>query len=741
MHAFVQQYVDLFPELCDLYATHAVHTEGSPGNGEAVGVGTVARVYRPHVSNAELVQGIRPGGRYHKGVLQCKRGDNYNDCYVIIFQPVHGSKEPRRVSVNIQNAYNINRALSGDIVAVELLGPEEYAASFALAQGLPLELEGEGEGGVEESQELIPSDTAEASVEEVEGLETAPGTGTGSGTGSAGAELLYGRVVGILRRSSKTYAGSINKHSVRPGSGGLEDGAVEVLFHAVDRRIPPVRISTRRLEDLLSHRILVSIDHWPQDSPHPLGHYVRKLGLDGDKGVETQVLLHEFGIASEDFSEEVMGCLPPASWSIEEELALNHNMYVNSRSGGSLVAADARGGESLRMDLRSLPIVSIDPPGCKDIDDALHCILLPSGNYEVGVHIADVTYFIAPDSPLDLEAAQRSTSTYLVERRLDMLPGLLTTQLCSLRSREDHLAFSVIWEMDARGNILGEVRFTKSVIHSVASLTYDEAQQMLDMEDIQADHPALDLKCGGKNNRVVVSDSVRLLNHLAIALRNRRIEEGALTLASTEVRFKLDEQTQSPTDVTMYALKQANALVEEFMLLANITVSKKVLRHFPTLAVLRRHQPPSREQFLPLVSAARAVGVELDISTSKALADSLDAAQKPHDPYFNKLLRILSTRCMMPAQYFCSGEIPKDQWHHYGLAAPVYTHFTSPIRRYADIIVHRLLAAAIGVIPLPSQNADRAKQQDQCAHMNKKHKAAQYVQRASVNLHTLLFFK
>jgi exosome complex exonuclease DIS3/RRP44 len=160
------------------------------------------------------------------------------------------------------------------------------------------------------------------------------------------------------------------------------------------------------------------------------------------------------------------------------------------------------------------------------------------------------------------------------------------------------------------------------------------------------------------------------------------------------------------------------------------------------LGILRRHQPPTREQFAPLVhAAAHAAGIHIDISSSKALADSLDAAQRSDDPYFNKLLRILSTRCMMPAQYFCSGEIMKDQWHHYGLAAPLYTHFTSPIRRYADILVHRLLAAAIGVIPLPAENTDRSKQQELCSHMNRRHRAAQYAQRASVNLYTLLYFK
>jgi len=445
-----------------------------------------------------------------------------------------------------------------------------------------------------------------------------------------------------------------------------------------------------------------SSDHWPSNSEYPVGHYVRTLGKDGDKAVETQILLHEFDVPHAAFSTDVMACLPPATWSITDEVV----------------------SEKGRVDLRSVPVVSIDPPGCKDIDDALHCVRLPNGNLEVGVHIADVSYFVHPETALDKEASHRSTSTYLVERRLDMLPEFLTTRLCSLRSKEDHLAFSVIWEMDDQANIL-DVKFFKSVIHSVASLTYDEAQAMLD-DTIQHD---------------VVSESVRALNRLARIFRARRIDEGALTLASPEVRFKLDSESQNPTDVQAYMLKEANALVEEFMLLANITVSKKILRHFPSLAVLRRHQPPSREQFAPLLSAADAVGIRIDISSSKTLADSLDAAVKHDDPYFNKLLRILSTRCMMPAQYFCSGELPKDQWHHYGLAAPVYTHFTSPIRRYADILVHRLLAAAIGVISLPAINADRLKMQETCSHMNRRHKAAQHAQRSSVSIHTLLFFR
>lgn len=176
------------------------------------------------------------------------------------------------------------------------------------------------------------------------------------------------------------------------------------------------------------------------------------------------------------------------------------------------------------------------------------------------------------------------------------------------------------------------------------------------------------------------------------------------------------------------------------MLLANVTVSKKILRHFPTLSILRRHPSPNRAMFDGLISKARSRSLTINIEDSKQLADSLDAAQVESDPYINKLLRILSTRCMSPAQYFCSGEFRPQEWHHYGLAAPVYTHFTSPIRRYADVCVHRLLAAAIGVSPLPPRLSSKSFLHDLAANMNRRHRAAQMAGRASVQLHTLIFF-
>eukprot|EP01040_Poterioochromonas_malhamensis_P023159 gene23159-28308_t len=187
--------------------------------------------------------------------------------------------------------------------------------------------------------------------------------------------------------------------------------------------------------------------------------------------------------------------------------------------------------------------------------------------------------------------------------------------------------------MDDEANII-DVQFGKSIIDSKASLTYDQAQVIIDTHN-EVESP--------------LQTSIKNLNKLAKILKKRRLEAGALTLASPEVRFKLDAETQDPTDLSLYNIKESNSMVEEWMLLANITVSKKILKHFPTLGVLRRHQPPSRDQFVPLLLSARVAGFELDITNSRTLADSLDLAVREDDSMFNKLLRMLATRCMTPA--------------------------------------------------------------------------------------------
>ena len=459
-----------------------------------------------------------------------------------------------------------------------------------------------------------------------------------------------------------------------------------------------IRCTREIYEFSKSRKFVAEITGKADDCRIPFGIFVRDVGKVGDREAEIECVLNEYDIPTKKFTDEVMSCLPDPG-------------YVPKLTPD-------------RVDLRDLNVVSIDPPGCCDIDDALHCRKLPNGNHEIGVHIADVSHYVDAGSKLDEEASFRCTSTYLVNKRLDMLPSLLTTDLCSLKSGVDRYAFTVTWEIDDDCNVVN-VRFFKSIIHSAKSYTYAQAQGVID-DDLDSSEIALGL---------------RKLSEISKHLRARRVRAGALTLASPEVKFAIDDDSLNPTDVTSYDVLGTNALVEEMMLLANVTVGKRVLRQYPTLGVLRRHPSPDLERFDGLISKANSAGMTIDPTTSLTLSKSLDNCVIEADPYVNKIVRILTTRCMRPAEYFCAGDLPSKEWHHFGLASPIYTHFTSPIRRYCDVLTHRLLAASIGYSPLPPHLASKALIGDLCDLMNRRHRSAQLAGRASVNLYTISFFE
>lgn len=430
----------------------------------------------------------------------------------------------------------------------------------------------------------------------------------------------------------------------------------------------------------------------------------RTLGEIGTKDTETNVILLEHNTPTKAFSPAVIACLPPKNWTITPE---------NSKG---------------RYDIRKTHIVcSIDPPGCKDIDDALSARRLENGNIEIGVHIADVSYYVRPGNALDLEAADRSTTTYLVERRLDMLPGLLTETLCSLVGGEDRFAFSVFWEMKENGEIVNS-SFHKTILKSRIALTYGAAQAIIDDPNVPPEQKDL-------------RESLIMLLNISKILKQKRIDAGALSLASPEVRFQLDSETHDPLNIESYQHKDTNSLVEEFMLFANCTVARKIFTTYPNYAILRRHPVPDPKRFDDFKALAATEGFTLNTDSNKLLADSLDKAVKPEDPYFNTLIRIMATRCLTQAEYFCSGEHSEQDFLHYGLAAPIYTHFTSPIRRYSDVMVHRLLAAAIGVESLPDLYQDKDYLHKITQNMNNRHLHAQLAGRQSVELYTKLYFK
>jgi len=315
---------------------------------------------------------------------------------------------------------------------------------------------------------------------------------------------------------------------------------------------------------------------------------------------------------------------------------------------------------------------------------------------------------------------------YLVDKRIDMLPSLLGTNLCSLRPNVERLAFSAIWELTPDAEIV-DVRFTKSVIASKCAFTYEEAQ-------IRKDDPSLNDD---------LTNSIRLLNTLAIKLKAARMKAGALNLASPEVKIHLDSpESSDPIDVEQKEQRETNSLVEEFMLLANISVARKIQETFPLTAVLRRHMPPPLTNFEKLQDLLlKLKGFRIDTSSSGALAKSLDACVDPNEPAFNTLVRIMATRCMLSAEYFCSGSVSKDTFGHYGLASPIYTHFTSPIRRYADVLAHRQLSAAISYTPLHATLHSQSYVEKILDVVNRRHRMAQMAGRASVEFYVGLALK
>ncbi|KAJ9196158.1 hypothetical protein DTO164E3_6455 [Paecilomyces variotii] len=640
--------------------------------------------YPEYYSMSKMMTGLR-AGTLHQGVFNISP---YN--YLEGSVNVAAFAKP----LLILGRDNSNRAIAGDVVVVEVLPKDQWKSPSTKIIDEEAVTKDEN-ADAEENEAVVTERERKALQEEVK---------KAHGKNSEGKPQPTARVVGVIKRNWRQYVGHVDSASTTSlVQSGRRQQTVFVL--PMDKKIPKIRVRTRQAADLLGQRILVTIDAWDRDSRYPTGHFVRSLGELETKEAETEALLLEYDVQYKPFPKVVLDCLPPQG----------HDWVVP--------ATKEDPGWKGRRDLRDLLICSIDPPGCQDIDDALHARPLPNGNFEVGVHIADVSHFVKPNNAMDLEASLRGTTVYLVDKRIDMLPMLLGTDLCSLKPYVERYAFSTIWEITPNAEIV-KADFTKSVIRSREAFSYEQAQKRIDD--------------ASKNDEL--TQSMRTLLHLSKILRQKRMDAGALNLASPEVRIESDnDELGDPlTDVKTKAMLATNSLVEEFMLLANITVASKIYECFPQTALLRRHATPPPQNFEDLAKQlSRKRNLELDVSSSRALADSLDRCVDPQNPFFNTLVRILATRCMTSAEYFCAGAHAESEFRHYGLASPIYTHFTSPIRRYADLLVHRQLAAAIGYEGEDGRGTAeaptvRSKLEDICRNINYRHRNAQFAGRASI---------
>ena len=636
--------------------------------------------YPEYFSMSRMMTGIK-AGTLHQGIFNVS---TYN--YLEGKVKVPAFDKP----LLVLGRESSNRSISGDAVVVEILPKEQWKTPST--QILDEEAVNQNDNPEDEEQDetVVTENERRALQEDVRRAHIAGGETKAQPTC---------KVIGVMKRNWRQLVGTIDAAT---GTSGTRQATVFLV--PMDKRIPKIRIRTRQVNELIGRRILAAIDSWDRDTRYPVGHYIRSLGELETKDAETEALLLEYDVQYRPFPKTVLDCLP----------AEGHTWRVPAEPSDP--------GWRGRKDLRHLLVCSIDPPGCQDIDDALHARPLSNGNFEVGVHIADVSHFVKPSNAMDDEASSRGTTVYLVDKRIDMLPPLLGTDLCSLKPYVERYAFSTLWEITPDAEVVSS-SFTKSVILSKEGFSYEQAQKRID----------------DSNSQDELTQGMRTLLSLSQKLRQNRMDAGALNLSSPEVRIEADsESSDSLADVKTKAHLATNSLVEEFMLLANITVAQKIQSVFPQTALLRRHASPPATNFADLSEQLKRMrGMELDVSSSRALADSLDLCIDPKHPFFNTLIRIMATRCMTSAEYFCSGSHAEPEYRHYGLASGIYTHFTSPIRRYADLLVHRQLAYAIAYDGQGSEIVDfdlrnKGKLERVCQNLNFRHRNAQHAGRASI---------
>ncbi|XP_006207950.2 DIS3-like exonuclease 2 isoform X1 [Vicugna pacos] len=535
-----------------------------------------------------------------------------------------------------------------------------------------------------------------------------------------------------LQRSAKVVYILEKKHS-RAATGFLKllaDKNSELfrkyaLFSPSDHRVPRIYVPLKdcpqdfltRPKDYANTLFICRIVDWKEDSNFALGQLAKSLGQAGEIEPETEGILTEYGVDFSDFPSEVLECLPQGlPWTVPLEEF------------------------SKRRDLRRDCIFTIDPSTARDLDDALSCKSLADGNFEVGVHIADVSYFVPEGSNLDKVAAERATSVYLVQKVVPMLPRLLCEELCSLNPMTDKLTFSVIWTLTPEGKIIDEW-FGRTIIRSCTKLSYEHAQSMIESPTKSVPKEELP-PISPEHTREEVHRAVLNLHGIAKELRKQRFVDGALRLDQPKLAFTLDHETGLPQGCHIYEYRDSNKLVEEFMLLANMAVAHKIHRVFPERALLRRHPPPQTKMLNDLMEFCDQMGLPMDFSSAGTLHKSLTETFGD-DKYSLARKEVLTNMCSRPMQmavYFCSGMLQDQaQFRHYALNVPLYTHFTSPIRRFADILVHRLLAAALGYREPPDVEPDAL--QKQADHCNDRRMASNRVQELSTGLFFAILVK
>ncbi|MCF0065493.1 ribonuclease R [Dyadobacter chenwenxiniae] len=493
-----------------------------------------------------------------------------------------------------------------------------------------------------------------------------------SGRNDSGKSRVEGRVAEIVERSSVEIVGIIEITSryavVQPDNKKLFD---------------PIYIEPEEVKEAQDgDKVIVKVTQWPTRRSQAEGEIVQVLGKAGDNDVEMHAILAEFGLPYH-FPEIVEAEAQRIPDKISEKEIKN------------------------RKDIREVLTFTIDPVDAKDFDDALSVRYLDEGNVEVGIHIADVSHYVLPGTELEKEAYRRATSVYLVDRTVPMLPEKLSNNLCSLRPNEDKLSFSAIFEMSPKGKVLKQW-FGRTIIHSDRRFSYEEAQGVLD---------------SGEGDHV---RELNTLNTLAKILRKERFKNGAINFETTEVRFKLDEKGK-PLGIYTKERHDSNKLIEEFMLLANKRVAEYVYSlskgEDKNTMVYRVHEAPDTDRLQTFATFVAKLGYKLEVEEENKIAKSMNSMlSKVEGKPEQNLIESLAVRTMAKARYSI------EDLGHFGLAFQRYSHFTSPIRRYPDVMAHRLLQHYLN----GGASVPRDSYEDASKHSSERERLAAEAERASI---------
>ena len=482
-----------------------------------------------------------------------------------------------------------------------------------------------------------------------------------------------GDVVEVVKRARTNYVGVLKISK--------DFGFVIVDDYKMNTDIFVSKNNFNSAED--GDKVVVELTEWAKHSKNPSGKKKNCLGRPGEHNTEIHSILASYDLPYE-FPKEVELEAENIDTTISEEEI------------------------SKRRDMRSICTFTIDPKDAKDFDDALSYQVLENGNYEIGIHIADVSHYVKTGSILDDEAYQRATSVYLVDRVIPMLPEILSNKVCSLRPNEEKLTFSAIFELDDKANIKNKW-FGRTVIYSDKRYTYEQAQDVIEgkQDDLQ--------------------DVILKMDELAKILRKQRMDDGALSFDKIEVKFDLDEENE-PIGVNFKESKDANKLIEEFMLLANRKVSEFISltpenKDSKKTYIYRTHDNPKEDKLADLKEFVEKFGYKIDLSTKESITSSLNELLKQvHGKAESNMIETLVIRTMSKAEY------STENIGHYGLAFEHYSHFTSPIRRYPDVMGHRLLQHYID----QGKSTDSKKYNEYCKHCSEMENTAAKAERDSI---------